>query len=132
MTKLKIIIGSSLFAVIALGLIIGFVIVPSFTKKEEPNEESAKTSSESSVLKYESDNPISAKLILNSEKKWTQSESPFEIRNLEYIIVTPETYATELNTGRRIIINGITHDITELTDSAMTIQKTQLTVSEIN
>jgi hypothetical protein len=126
MTNRKIIIGltTSLLAIIALGLIIGFVIVPSLTNKEP----SSSTSPESSELKYENDNPMVLKLILNSENKWTQSGSPFEIRDLENNVITPEQYATKLALQRRIKINSITYDIKELKDSLMTIERTQLIV----
>jgi hypothetical protein len=126
MTNRKIIIGltTSLLAIIALGLIIGFVIVPSLTNKEP----SATTSPEPSELKYENDNPMVLKLILNSENKWTQSGSPFEIRDLENNVITPEQYATKLALQRRIKINSITYDIKELKDSLMTIERTQLIV----
>ncbi len=126
MTNRKIIIGltTSLLAIIALGLIIGFVIVPSLTNKE-PSET---TSPEPSELKYENDNPMVLKLILNSENKWTQSGSPFEIRDLENNVITPEQYATKLALQRRIKINSITYDIKELKDSLMTIERTQLIV----
>jgi hypothetical protein len=126
MTNRKIIIGLSvsLLAIIVLGLIIGLVIVPSLTNKEP----SATTSPEPSELKHENDNPMVLKLILNSENKWTQSVSHFEIKNSVGDFITPEKYETELTKGQKIRINGITYDITDLKDSAMTIKRTQISV----
>jgi hypothetical protein len=151
MTNRKIIIGlsASLLTIIAFGLVIGFVIVPSLTNKEKSTTASSAassstslssslsasttisstTSSTASVLNYENSNQMVIKLILNSDNKWTQSGLPFEIRDLENNIITPEQYTSKLALQRRIKINGLTYDITELTDSEMTIKRTQLTVN---
>jgi hypothetical protein len=147
MTNRKIIIGlsASLLTIIAFGLVIGFVIVPSLTNKEKSTSTSlsassttslsasttisSTTSSSASVLNYENSNQTVIKLILNSDNKWTQSGLPFEIRDLENNIITPEQYTSKLALQRRIKINGLTYDITELTDSEMTIKRTQLTVN---
>jgi len=146
MTNRKIIIGlsASLLTIIAFGLVIGFVIVPYLTNKEKSTTASStassssslsasttisSTSSSASVLNYENSNQMVIKLILNSDNKWTQSGLPFEIRDLENNIITPEQYTSKLALQRRIKINGLTYDITELTDSEMTIERTQLTVN---
>lgn len=126
MTTQKIIKIALLLLIIIGGLssLIVFLIVPKNETKKEP-------STQPSVLEYdENPNAMIARLILNSEKKWVQSNSSgmtFEIKNLNGEIITPDE--NNLTEGRRIIINGLTHEIKEFQDFVMTIVKIQPVVN---
>ena len=130
MTSNKKIIGLSVSVVVIIvfGLIIGLVIVPSLTKKEESTQTSTQTSTTPSTqpgLQHQSDT-MTAMLILNDKKEWTQSNIPFVIKNENNETFTPEECIDKFTKKMRIRIGGIYYDIKEI---KMTIGKTQIVLS---